>query len=125
MIRIVTLLGLSLLAAVPVVPANAKPAIFIQTEPTTHKVAAGETLYSLSRKYGVSVAELTKANPEVKAGLKVGQVVKIPSKTAVDAPVETAKVTETVKPAPVKTEAVKPVTSAAPKTTTTGSETVW
>src|SRR5688572_10724289 len=125
MIRIVTLLGLSLLAAVPVVPANAKPAIFIQTEPTTHKVAAGETLYSLSRKYGVSVAELTKANPEVKAGLKVGQMVRIPSKSSITGPVETAKTTEVVKPAPVKTEVTKPVTPAAPKTTAAGSETLW
>lgn len=125
MIRIVTLLGLSLLTTVPVVPANAKPAIFIQTEPTTHKVVAGETLYSLSRKYGVSVAELTKANPEVKAGLKVGQVIKIPSKTSVAAPVETAKTTEAVKPTPVKTETAKPVTSTAPKTAAAESETVW
>lgn len=123
MIRIVTLLGLSLLVSAPVATVSARPAVFIQNEPTTHKVAAGETLYSLSRKYGVSVAELTKANPEAKAGLKVGQVLRIPAKNAA-APAPAAAA-EPVKPAPAKPEAPKPATAAAPKTTTAESETVW
>lgn len=136
MIRIVTLFGLSLLiTTVPVVEAIAKPAIFIQTESTTHKVAPGETLYSLSRKYGVSLAELTKANPEAKAGLKVGQIVRIPAKTPAAAQVEVSKTpepakpvaakSEPAKPAPAKAEPVKPVAAPAAKPATPTTETVW
>lgn len=44
-----------------------------------HRIAAGETLYSLSRKYNVSVDEIKQNNPEVAAGLKVGQVLYVPS----------------------------------------------
>ncbi len=46
-----------------------------QTNPTltAHKVAAGETLYSISKKYNVPVADLKKFNPGVESGLKVGQ----------------------------------------------------
>ena len=48
---------------------------------TTHKVAKRETLYSLAKKYGVTVEALQKANPEVKKGLKVGQLLTIPPQT--------------------------------------------
>lgn len=44
-----------------------------------HRIGAGETLYSLAKKYNVSVDELKKTNPEVAAGLKVGQVLKVPA----------------------------------------------
>jgi LysM repeat protein len=50
--------------------------------PKTHKVAAKETLYSISKKYGVSVDELKKANPGIESGLKLGQNLNIPSKEA-------------------------------------------
>ena len=47
---------------------------------TTHKVAAGETLYSISKKYNVSVVELKKFNPEVAtSGLKIGQTLLLTS----------------------------------------------
>ncbi len=50
-----------------------------------HTVESGETLYSLSRKYGVSVDEIKMSNEEaIKKGLKVGQVVKIPSTKSID-----------------------------------------
>ncbi len=42
-----------------------------------HTVASGETLYSISRKYNVSVDDLKSWNPETSAGLKVGQVLKL------------------------------------------------
>lgn len=45
-----------------------------------HKVEAKETLYSLSRKYSVTVKEITSENPSVSAGLKIGQIVYIPTK---------------------------------------------
>ncbi len=37
-----------------------------------------DTLYSISRLYGVSVAEIVEMNPELRNGLKPGQVLKIP-----------------------------------------------
>lgn len=44
------------------------------TNPTTHKVVAGETLYSISKKYNLSVEDVKKMNPDVAAnGLKIGQ----------------------------------------------------
>lgn len=43
-----------------------------------HNVEQGITLYSISKKYKVSVADIQKENPELEAGLKLGQVLKIP-----------------------------------------------
>ena len=52
---------------------------------TEHTVEPGETLFSLSRKYGVSVDEIKMSNEgNIKKGLKVGQVVKIPSARTID-----------------------------------------
>lgn len=52
---------------------------------TEHTVEAGETLYSLSRKYGISVDEIKMSNGDaLKKGLKVGQVVKIPNTKSID-----------------------------------------
>lgn len=51
---------------------------------TGHTVAKKETLYSLSRQYGVTVEEILAANPEVaENGLKNGQIIKIPLKGVV------------------------------------------
>jgi len=58
----------------PVTPRNT-------SETQTHKVAAKETLYSLSRQYGISVEDLKQANPEVAAkGLQIGMLLSIPGK---------------------------------------------
>ncbi|UII27274.1 LysM peptidoglycan-binding domain-containing protein [Fulvivirga maritima] len=43
-----------------------------------HKVENSETLYSLSRRYNVSIYNIIKQNPPVEFGLEVGQIVKIP-----------------------------------------------
>src|SRR6478609_6969294 len=43
-----------------------------------HQVDPKETLYSISRKYGVAVALIREENPTVDAGLAVGQIVKVP-----------------------------------------------
>ncbi len=43
-----------------------------------HNVEQGVTLYSISKTYKVSVADIQKENPELEAGLKLGQVLKIP-----------------------------------------------
>lgn len=43
-----------------------------------HHVKQGQTLYSISKAYNVTVEEIEKLNPEVKNGLKVGLVLGIP-----------------------------------------------
>ena len=44
-----------------------------------HEVQQGETLYSISKFYAISIDKLTEMNPSVKEGLKVGQVIKMPA----------------------------------------------
>ncbi len=44
-----------------------------------HKVKQGETLFSLSQKYYISVEEIIESNPVVKYGLKTDQILKIPN----------------------------------------------
>lgn len=44
-----------------------------------HKVEKGEGLYAISRRYNVGVDEINKANPEAKDGLKLGQILLIPT----------------------------------------------
>jgi LysM repeat protein/ABC-type branched-subunit amino acid transport system substrate-binding protein len=73
----------------------------LQTEngkPKTHKTEAGQTLYSISKLYGVTIDELKKLNPELKDGLKAGQVLKIP----VPVPETNVKVKEKVVEIPPK-----------------------
>jgi LysM repeat protein len=53
-----------------------------------HKVEAKETLYSISKKYDVTVDEIKKENPDVAvADMKIGQTLFIPYKGSVAAPV--------------------------------------
>lgn len=65
----------------------------------THTAEPKETLYSISRKYGVSVDDLKAANGDVlKDGLKIGQTIKIPgpgSANAVESKPQPAKIVET------------------------------
>jgi len=44
-----------------------------------HTVNPGETLFSLSRKYGVSQGDIIKNNPHTADGLKAGEAIKIPA----------------------------------------------
>lgn len=115
--------GIELNSVLLIPPTAAKPtfsAVPKQTSPkttgnpTTHLVKPKETLFSLSRQYGVTVDAIKSANAELlKDGLKIGQTIKIPSaeasqetyqKPPVEKPVTEPK--ETPKPV-VKTE-VKP-----------------
>ncbi|MCX7743951.1 MAG: LysM peptidoglycan-binding domain-containing protein [Flavobacteriales bacterium] len=43
-----------------------------------HAVQEGETLYGISRKYGITVEDIITHNPQVKSGLKAGEVIRIP-----------------------------------------------
>ncbi|WP_192825274.1 LysM domain-containing protein [Rufibacter sp. LB8] len=59
----------------------------------THKVEPKETLYALSRKYGVPVAKITEVNKNIEKSLIVGQLVLIPilSKTPAATVAKTAQ----------------------------------
>jgi LysM repeat protein len=48
--------------------------------PRTHRVAEGETLFGIARKYGVTTAQLRALNPELVAGeLETGTVLRLPA----------------------------------------------
>ena len=47
-----------------------------------HRVAAGETLTALTRRYHITLDQLTAANPQIKNGLGVGQIVYVPRPAA-------------------------------------------
>lgn len=51
-----------------------------------HTIVSGETLYSLAGKYKTTVDEIIRLNPEVAKGLKVGQVIKVPTRKRSDVP---------------------------------------
>lgn len=53
-----------------------------QTQNLVHRVQRGETLYSISRAYDVSQAEIEKMNPMLAAGMKVNMELIIPVKAA-------------------------------------------
>ncbi len=46
---------------------------------TEHIVKPQETLYSLTKKYSITVEELIRLNPSVKDGLKAGQILMVPA----------------------------------------------
>jgi LysM repeat protein len=45
----------------------------------TYKAEPGQTLYSIAKLYGVTVEAIKTLNPELRDGLKAGQVIKIPA----------------------------------------------
>lgn len=52
-----------------------------------HKVEKGQTLFAIARKYNASVAEIRALNGDLKDGLQVDQIIKVPIKNgAVSAP---------------------------------------
>lgn len=65
----------------------APPATATTRAATSHTVAAGETAWSIARKYGVSVTELAKVNalPAETMTVRTGQTLTIPSATTVAA----------------------------------------
>lgn len=74
-------------AATPPVLAASAPAI---NEGKTHKVQAGETYASISRKHRVSINSLVAANPEVKpTALRPGQVIRLSAAKPASAPIAT------------------------------------
>ncbi len=58
-----------------------------------HLVKKGETAYSISRAYGITVEELTKENPPSVFGVKEGQALRIPVQSVTEVkPPETVKI---------------------------------
>jgi LysM repeat protein len=51
---------------------------FVVNAQETHDVKMGETLYSVSKQYGVSISDIVKANPNTKRGLRKGMSIVIP-----------------------------------------------
>ncbi len=68
-----------------------------------HKVKGGETLYSIAKAYNVTLDEIVRHNEFIKAGLKEGSTIYIPSYRTAD----TATVTADAKPANAKIELQK------------------
>ena len=62
-----------------------------------HEVVTGETLYSISRKYGVDVPEIIKINQLNSSQLSVGQKLKIPTKVDNQIEISPKQNTEIVK----------------------------
>ena len=50
-----------------------------------HQVKKGETAYSISKAYGITVEELTRENPPAVYGIKEGQTLRIPVKSVTEA----------------------------------------
>ena len=50
----------------------------VKKEENSYKVQPKDTLYGISKKYGITVEELTAANPTLKDGLKIGMELIIP-----------------------------------------------
>ncbi len=69
-----------------------------------HRVEPRETLSALSRRYHVSVAQITAANPQITAGLGIGEIVLVPRPGPAGAVSTPAKIAA----APVKTATVGP-----------------
>ena len=63
--------GRSVAAAQSAVPATT-------TSASRHQVERGDTLFGVARRYGLSVAQLTQANPGLDGGLKAGQTLRLP-----------------------------------------------
>ena len=56
---------------------------------TRHQIVSGDNYYQLHLKYGVDEQELLKFNPELKDGLKAGQIILIPRKSMANTEPET------------------------------------
>ncbi|MHA6248161.1 LysM peptidoglycan-binding domain-containing protein [Pontibacter sp. CAU 1760] len=64
-----------------------------------HKVDPKETLYALSRKYSVPVAQIVEANPSVETTIKIGEIVLIPRKGSASGAIASTAKTVAVRPA--------------------------
>ncbi len=63
-------------------------------EATRHTVAAGETLFSIARRYNITVSALKLANPEVNSTVRAGQVLLLPMKVKESNPLKVSSAAE-------------------------------
>lgn len=70
--------AITLRAQAPVVDISNEKVIVAGSQYYVHNVKKGQTAYSISKTYGVSILELNRLNPESAGGLKEGQVLRIP-----------------------------------------------
>ncbi len=70
-----------------------------------HKVEPQETLYALSRKYGVTVAKIVEANKNIEKSINIGQIVLVPTNQV---EVAAAPKPQTATPAAGRTYSVDP-----------------
>ena len=85
--------------------------------PATYTVKYGDTKYSLSKKYGLTIKELEKANPHIVKMLVAGHVINIPQSNGTSTIIESKKATE--KPAVTTVPEKKPVITEPEKTVVT------
>jgi LysM repeat protein len=72
-------------------------AVVVDAQPTATKtmfytVQQGETLFSISRKFGISVDDITKKNPAVSTGLTVGMELLLPEKKEINTTIQSDSV---------------------------------
>lgn len=59
-------------------PSPPSPSAATSSEPRYHRVSSGDTLYSLSRRYGTSVDALKRTNGLTSDSIRTGQTLRIP-----------------------------------------------
>jgi LysM repeat protein/ABC-type branched-subunit amino acid transport system substrate-binding protein len=93
-------LGLQVGQALKIPVVDQKPTLAdeLKDEFIYHKVKKGQTLYSLSKKYDVSVDDIIAFNPDSRYGINIGEVLKIPVNP---------QVVETIQQYPRKDEPMK------------------
>ncbi len=76
----------------------AKPQSVNYDDFETHKVAKGETVYAITKKYNITESQLKELNPEISSGIKEGQVLKIKAKTKTNTSVTNTTTANTTNP---------------------------
>ena len=69
---------------------------------TRHEVRRGETLFGIARRYGLALAELEQANPDLDGALKAGQIIHLPMNESI------TRRNDAIQPASLKTGTSKP-----------------
>jgi LysM repeat protein len=103
-----------------VVSLKSEEKVQIPSQGIKYEVLPKESLYSIAKKYDISLADLRKANPELdNKSLKVGQKITVPVKEDVDSSVAVEKVAEKKELKPEKEVVVKTKPIEEEKETTT------
>ena len=79
MVRRIAVSAISALFCFGIAAAQNEQIVYIDgVKYTAYTVVSGDTLYSLSKRYNISIEQINAANPILAEGLKSGQVIKIP-----------------------------------------------